>query len=294
MTHDESDDEDKDGENIHLSLKKLKIDPDWDSSSISEHSQCVDIHRIWLGETSNNCKPSPKRPKHRVSPSRRTEPYPADCVVSFERLCLRKEKCNKKWCLCKYDKSKLVSTTFDQKLNYAVAVGSQRKLIHDARLKLHHAQKDHRQIIRAAKLQLNEAKKIKANREHSKKVRDKSMLKSSYPRTIFGSSSKMVAKNFSNVDSVNKLACDSELPDKHEFKGYRAGTSGFCFTSKDGANTSNKPGSSSTDTSPNKVEKSCSQEASIDDLSVDELAGYFDDFVHIPKKMSVMAEMMYT
>ncbi|GBO25257.1 hypothetical protein AVEN_36431-1 [Araneus ventricosus] len=31
-----------------------------------------------------------------------------------------------------------------------------------------------------------------------------------------------------------------------------------------------------------------------DDITVDELAGYFDNFVYIPKKMSHMAEMMYT
>ncbi|XP_015923244.2 oxidative stress-responsive serine-rich protein 1 [Parasteatoda tepidariorum] len=31
-----------------------------------------------------------------------------------------------------------------------------------------------------------------------------------------------------------------------------------------------------------------------DDINVDELAGYFDNFVYIPKKMSEMAEMMYT
>jgi len=38
----------------------------------------------------------------------------------------------------------------------------------------------------------------------------------------------------------------------------------------------------------------CSQQASrLDDWSVDELAGYLDDFCYIPKKMSAMAEMMY-
>ncbi|KAK2719174.1 hypothetical protein QYM36_004867 [Artemia franciscana] len=31
-----------------------------------------------------------------------------------------------------------------------------------------------------------------------------------------------------------------------------------------------------------------------EDISIDELAGYFDACVHIPKKMSYMAEMMYT
>lgn len=46
--------------------------------------------------------------------------------------------------------------------------------------------------------------------------------------------------------------------------------------------------------------QSCSQQArmsatgSCDDVTIDELASYFDVFVHIPKKMSHMAEMMYT
>lgn len=37
-----------------------------------------------------------------------------------------------------------------------------------------------------------------------------------------------------------------------------------------------------------------SQEVPFDDTTVEELAGYFDNLVHIPKKMSAMAEMMYT
>lgn len=43
--------------------------------------------------------------------------------------------------------------------------------------------------------------------------------------------------------------------------------------------------------------RSCSQQAAgnatADDVTIDELACYFDTFVHIPKKMSSMAEMMY-
>ena len=39
---------------------------------------------------------------------------------------------------------------------------------------------------------------------------------------------------------------------------------------------------------------SCSEQARCDDWSVEELACYFEDFVNIPKKMSAMAEMMYT
>lgn len=38
---------------------------------------------------------------------------------------------------------------------------------------------------------------------------------------------------------------------------------------------------------------SVSASAACDDVTIDELASYFDTFVHIPKKMSSMAEMMY-
>lgn len=41
---------------------------------------------------------------------------------------------------------------------------------------------------------------------------------------------------------------------------------------------------------------SCSQQALNPpcDVTIDELASYFETFVHIPKKMTTMAEMMYT
>lgn len=38
----------------------------------------------------------------------------------------------------------------------------------------------------------------------------------------------------------------------------------------------------------------CSQQARMDDVTMDELASYFENYVHIPRKMSTMAEMMYT
>lgn len=44
------------------------------------------------------------------------------------------------------------------------------------------------------------------------------------------------------------------------------------------------------------VHSSCSQQARMNepcDITIDELASYFETFVHIPKKMSSMAEMMY-
>ncbi|GAB6029024.1 hypothetical protein CHUAL_004812 [Chamberlinius hualienensis] len=45
---------------------------------------------------------------------------------------------------------------------------------------------------------------------------------------------------------------------------------------------------------PKPLEKSCSQQARLDDVTIDELAGYFENYVYIPRKMSSMAEMMYT
>jgi hypothetical protein len=44
---------------------------------------------------------------------------------------------------------------------------------------------------------------------------------------------------------------------------------------------------------PAKRAYTCSEQARMDDMSVDELASYFETYVHIPKKMSAMAEMMY-
>jgi len=46
---------------------------------------------------------------------------------------------------------------------------------------------------------------------------------------------------------------------------------------------------------PNKIPKSCSQQATANhELNINELASYFDLYLHLPKKMSPMAEMMYT
>lgn len=41
--------------------------------------------------------------------------------------------------------------------------------------------------------------------------------------------------------------------------------------------------------------QSCSQQATSNvELNINELASYFDLYLHLPKKMSPMAEMMYT
>jgi hypothetical protein len=40
--------------------------------------------------------------------------------------------------------------------------------------------------------------------------------------------------------------------------------------------------------------RSCREECVQEDVSVNELAAYLDNYLHIPKKMSHMAELMYT
>lgn len=61
------------------------------------------------------------------------------------------------------------------------------------------------------------------------------------------------------------------------------------------------PKKNSNETNPaavmDSLSPSCSQQARQvypDDVSINELAAYFDNMVYIPKKMSIMAEMMYT
>ncbi|ESO98650.1 hypothetical protein LOTGIDRAFT_238973 [Lottia gigantea] len=288
--------DEEEGDEIHNSFKKLKIDPEWEKNEVTEREEndCIDINNIWLGGSSTStCKQkdsSTKRPKHRVSPSRRSEPYPGDWGLSFERLCLRKEKCNKKMCSCKFEKSKHASTLSDKQFNF----GSPRKLIQDARLKLHHhhAQKDHRQIIRAAKLQINEAKRLKAEKNKIKKDTLSQVQNDGKTEPIFGSCSTFSPRNFKIVETKTEHAISGKSPSEFFFTGHRNVQTSSNSQSLDLGGAFGKP-STSTDNS-NRVEKSCSQEATIEDLSVNELAGYFEDFVHIPKKMSVMAEMMYT
>jgi hypothetical protein len=54
--------------------------------------------------------------------------------------------------------------------------------------------------------------------------------------------------------------------------------------------------SKSTNRQQNVADSSCSSQArsSTTDLTVGELAAYFEEYMHLPKKMSQMAEMMYT
>ena len=252
----------------------------------------------------------------------RVEPYSVDCVALLQRLCLSQEQCDKRFCSCRLDAS---SSSPRHRQNLVHIAGQQRKLIQDARLRLHHAQKDHRQVIRAARLHLHQHyfKEMNSNKEEKTmtgKKRERLSLPNS-PSYIFGSRS---AKNFNSFSKIR--ASSTGVTDGGGTKTRAASFSGShdslssscvsavkmsekrpgtlcnlghrrnhkCEESKQWSS-SRDDGSDGSQGKPEYcTELSCSQEARLDDLSVDELAGYFDDFVYIPKKMSVMAEMMYT
>ena len=209
-----------------------------------------------------------------------------------------------------------------------------RPLINAARLKLHHKQKDQKAVIKAARLRLSKREKSKDGVSPAKVLQPKTNKpESKVPcGRLFGSSFKNL-KDFSTVSQKDKSGDASsqgeglkwDNSDPVTFDGYRHNNGmqhkrkrdtsqdqldlhslevslASCIdkSSEDecGASASQSGLSVTPESSGTRQEYcrsyTCSQEARLDDLSVDELAGYFEDFVYIPKKMSTMAEMMYT
>ncbi|XP_067679288.1 uncharacterized protein [Haliotis asinina] len=304
---------------LHLALKKLKVDPNWDESKVLESTVSYKLQDLWAGETENRAEHevSPKRMKHqRLSPEKtRVDPYPVDCVTSLQKLCLSKEKCTKKFCTCVISKtSPSTSGSPRHKQNLAHVAVQQRRLIREARFKLHNAQKDKRQVIRAARLQLSQKTVVTApSHENSpKKILPKCIRVPSASTKVFGSNASHCLENFSSLSSNPANKPENAASSCFEFNGYRelpppsglelptatkcCVDSGACAVSdtRNSLADSDRDAVNRDTTGEVPTAKSCSQEARLDDLSVNELAGYFEDFVHIPKKMSTMAEMMYT
>ncbi|XP_071117233.1 uncharacterized protein [Haliotis cracherodii] len=307
---------------LHLALKKLKVDPNWDESKVLEGTVSYKLRDLWAGETESRAdhEVSPKRMKHqRLSPEKtRVDPYPVDCVTSLQKLCLSKEKCTKKFCTCVINNSPSTSGSPRHKQNLAHVAVQQRKLIREARFKLHNAQKDKRQVIRAARLQLSQKTVVSspACENSPKKIPPKCIRVSCASSKVFGSNASQGLANFSSLSANPTSKPEDATSSRFEFNGYRelqmSSTPGLefppatkrCVDSVAGAvsDTRDSPHPPQPDrdtatrdtTGEVPAAKSCSQEARLDDLSVNELAGYFEDFVHIPKKMSTMAEMMYT
>lgn len=92
--------------------------------------------------------------------------------------------------------------------------------------------------------------------------------------------------------SITNESTESEKGmDTLSFKDLRTQFSKLC--SPDATTASNKRESSSSSSCSVQARMEPSLPGDCDDTSIEELASYFDLFVHIPKKMSSMAEMMY-
>ena len=224
------------------------------------------------------------------------EPYPQDFLSALEKISFHSESCCKKSCNCSELRVKS-----KKKLNLASTSSQHRPLIREARLKFHHSEKDCKQVIRAAKLKIfkhGKSKESKGKLCTAPNMGSKSPVLSEsdidkFP--IFGATSDNQCSDYASVADTKCSAKNDETKSAFYFKGYRSRSGLRTRTKKSpesAGGASSLTGSiSGTDCN---LDMSCSQEARLDDTSVDDLAGYFDDFVHIPKKMSSMAEMMYT
>lgn len=283
---------------LHATFKRLRVDPDRGSTPSVEEADSICLTDLWKrGSTGVETK-SPIRPerlcKRKVSlASSRVEPYPQDFLSAMEKMTFHSEVCHKKSCNCGELKVKP-----KKKLNLASTSAQHRPLIREARLKLHHSEKDCKQVIRAAKLKIfkhGKKQEIKGKVSHLPFSGVKSPVTSDSEKfPIFGASSAGICSDYASVSGNCKFKKDETKSAVH-FKGYRSHSSVRQKFKRLSDSASGASGvSEGLSGSACSLEMSCSQEARLDDTSVDDLAGYFDDLVNIPKKMSSMAEMMYT
>ena len=185
-----------------------------------------------------------------------------------------------------------------KKLNLASTSAQHRPLVREAQFKFHHSEKDCKQVIRAAKLKIfkhGKGQETKGKVCGVPNMGAKSPVMSSVDKfPVFGATSDNQCSDYASVTGSSSAKKD-ETKSAFYFKGYRSrsGVRPRTKRSSEFANGASSLSGSVSGTDCN-LDMSCSQEARLDDTSVDDLAGYFDDFVHIPKKMSSMAEMMYT
>lgn len=110
-------------------------------------------------------------------------------------------------------------------------------------------------------------------------------VKFKHRERLFGQCSKFEQKNFKSiVDACEQLTLDATTTDTTSFN-----SPSFLNARSQSASNISKSESNI---------GSCSHQARMNvpppcDVTIDELASYFETFVHIPKKMSSMAEMMY-
>lgn len=283
---------------LHCAFKKLRVDPHWNPSQSSANVD--NLRDFWTRDISHVANQpsnkSGKAKKHCVkkiaSNSGRMEPYQRDFLCSMEKLSFHSEVCQKRSCTCGDLRVKSV-----KKFNYANSSLQHRPLIREARFKLHHSEKDCKQVIRAARLKIfkrSNALHSKVNTKGSSWIKSKTLCianESACPNQTFGATGKehLDFKSLISDNELLKVKSTGEVNNSASFKSYRLQSdSANNITTQTDLNTPESAGNGLD------LDLTCSQQARLDDMSVNELAGYFDDFVHIPKKMSSMAEMMYT
>jgi hypothetical protein len=246
---------------------------------------------VEVGDVQNTIKHKKKSPK-------RMEPYPQEVIFSMQKISLDHETCENQQCMCSKQGSQRGAEKTYNYAKVATLTPPPRKYIREARLKYHHSEKDRKHVIRAARLKLmkpgRQSDKIPLQVKEAKPAGVGCDVNSQASSNfLFGSECKTNLQNFSSLmpssrESRKDLECTSlhkKLKSSSHKHHFRSKTDPGDFTM--GADASKNRNADQY------LERSCSQEARLDDMSVNELACYFDDFVYIPKKMSSMAEMMY-
>lgn len=288
---DEADSSQEEGALLETAFKKLKVDPQWSEDSIVDDVSTKTLRDLWSGKGSKTRSRSKCRGKSRQKQrkSSKRSPYVINSLPSMDKLTISQEACSCSSCNHCHETGSS-KQAFGLDLSQRTSTSP---LLREARLKLHHREKDQRSVIAKAKL------KLKATREKTRVQHGAGTM----PTTIFGAKHKL--ESFTSVlenkdDEVDKTSSPSapfepallfdhadELSDSLSDV-----TSRLCLSVSSTA--SKKPTNTIRSRDTHKLHRTCSQEAKLDEMAVDELAGYFEDFMYIPKKMSDMAEMMYT
>lgn len=248
-----------------------------------------------------------------VRPTVRCEPYKTKSdSFGIESLTFRNELCSRKNCSCSISKSNKSANFFvDKKFsvdNVYKTPKNESSLIHKPQLILKDkcCKKSENLISNSSKSasELKEATQIFGDTNSLKLTNFKDICESNSDNHKFVESSKTIntKKEFKSNFQCKKSP-SKQLNLKNQVKNDCASNSLDLSCLKDELSnhllnlekTLNKK--SVCPLHPGICHKpcSCSDQARAyqDDLTVDDLAGYFDTLVHIPRKMSSMAEMMY-
>ncbi|XP_074641641.1 uncharacterized protein LOC141899310 [Tubulanus polymorphus] len=300
------DDEETNKDRLFSAFEKLIVDPDW-HKSVDLEKPCKSGEEIWAGKSSKNTQKSPGKLKCSVVPKSRKVPYSSEALPSMDKLTFSSEECLDKNCHCN---QKPREGRLKNPLNFArvsvVSKPSRHVDIREAKLKLHCKEKDHKSVIREARLKLLKkipsVPTINASSTFGKVSQSPAHLGEKHTR-IFGDSAPNLATFKDLRDDQSSLITGANSSKSNAHWKTSANVCGELFDSlspirpnvaakKRGPSGSPPLKHAACDTP--KLSRSCSQEAKLDDMSVDELAGYLEEYMHIPKKMSSMAEMMYT